>query len=53
MLHVKLDYRMEHIYKLGWLSSPIPQHPMRELRNSHLQALRQESGMSNFGTLIP
>ena len=53
VLHVKLNYKMEHIYKLGWLSSPIPNCPMRELRNSHLMALRRETGMNDFGTLIP
>lgn len=53
VLHVKLDYKIEHIHKLGWLSSPIPDHPMRELRNSHLKALRRETGVNHFGTLIP
>lgn len=53
LLHVKLDYQPKHLYKVGVLNTPIPDHAVRVLRNAHLDALRVETELDTFGEYIP
>jgi hypothetical protein len=57
ILHRRLDYRPEHIYKLGEVTLPIPAYnsgvDFARLRNGHLFCLCYESGINDFGAEIP
>ncbi|MBF0285824.1 MAG: hypothetical protein HQL51_15350 [Magnetococcales bacterium] len=53
MLHVKINYQPNHLFKLGRLTGPIPPHPLPALRNAHLDALRIETEREDFGEMIP
>ena len=53
LLHVKMDYRPEHLHKLGILNTAIPNHTVRTLRNAHLEVLRMETELYSFGAEIP
>ena len=52
LLHVKFDYRPEHLYKLGVLDAPLPDHSVCGLRNFHLLALQLETELYDFGEEI-
>ncbi len=57
ILHARLDYQLQHLWKLGWIRVPhrYPENqassaaPLRQARDLHLLALRVESGRENFG----
>jgi hypothetical protein len=53
MLHTRLTYKPHHIRKLGLIAAPYREHDLRELRNTHLLALRIASGRDDFGEEIP
>jgi hypothetical protein len=57
LLHRRMDYRPEHLYRVGFVDRPIPPHQrgpaFAELRNAHLFCLRYESGREDFGAEIP
>lgn len=53
LLHIKMDYKPEHFYKIGTLTTPVPDHVVRQLRNEHLFVLRYETDRETFGEQIP
>ncbi|MBF0132308.1 MAG: hypothetical protein HQL75_06945 [Magnetococcales bacterium] len=53
LLHVKLDYEPKHMIKTGQILQPRPTHPIWQLRNSHLAALRQKTQEHHYGKEIP
>jgi len=57
IVHRRIDYTPDHIYKVGWVSAPVPPYERGEgfvrLRNGHLECLRRESGRNSFGEEIP
>lgn len=53
ILHRRIAYKPEHLYKIGTVSRPIPEIPLRELRNTHLWCLRIETDRDDFGEEIP
>jgi len=53
MLHVRLDYRREHIVRLGEIRRPPGPPDIKELRNRHLFALQVAAGRDDFGEDIP
>ena len=53
LLHVKLAYKPGYIERLGVLQAPLHDHSIRELRNFHLLALQEDTGLSEFGDYIP
>ncbi|MEO5333342.1 MAG: hypothetical protein H7839_15115 [Magnetococcus sp. YQC-5] len=53
LLHIKMNYHLEHFCKLGVLTNPISDHSVRQLRNDHLVHLRIETGLMTFGEEIP
>ena len=52
ILHRRMDYKPEHFYKTGEITTGIPGHPLSELRNEHLWCLRIESDNETFGMEI-
>ncbi|MBF0212304.1 MAG: hypothetical protein HQM00_01930 [Magnetococcales bacterium] len=53
LLHIKLDYLPKHFDRFGILQTSIPPHPLKVLRNAHLEALRVETVREDFGEMIP
>lgn len=53
LLHVKLDYEPKHMIKTGQILQLRPTHPIWQLRNSHLAALRQKTREHHYGKEIP
>jgi hypothetical protein len=49
MLHRPFRYRQEHIARIGWIRSGLPNHEIWDLRNAHLGRLRGETGRDSFG----
>ena len=53
LLHPKIPYRIEHLFKLGEITTAAPSESLRLLRNRHLQLLRNSSGDVHFGAVVP
>lgn len=57
ILHRRIDYTPDHLFKVGWVTTPIPPHAegpaLARLRNGHLFCLKYESGRENFGAKLP
>lgn len=57
ILHRRIDYTSEHIYKVGLITDSIPPFVrganFARLRNEHLFCLRYETGIEDFGEDIP
>lgn len=57
VLHRRIEYRPEHILKVGKITSPLPPFQtgtaFARLRNGHRFCLRYESGREDFGENIP
>lgn len=53
ILHRRLRYEPRHVHKLGEISRPIPDHPIRELRNTHRICVSLEADLPDeFGAEI-
>jgi len=56
ILHWRIDYTPDHIYKVGLITSSIPPYSrgaaFARLRDQHLFCLRYESNRNNFGQKI-
>lgn len=56
IVHRRVDYTPDHIYKVGWVNAPVPPYDRGDgfvrLRNGHLHCLRRESGRDDFGDEI-
>ena len=50
-MHCRIDYRREHLYRLGTITCPhrLDDGQLREARDLHLLALQVESGREDFG----
>jgi len=51
LLHCRIEYRREHLWKLGWIERPHGCRGARlpEARDLHLLALQEDSGRDDFG----
>ncbi len=49
MLHTRLTYQPHHIARLGLIKQPYKVHDLKDLRNTHLLAVRIASGREDFG----
>ena len=51
IVHCRIDYRREHLYRLGTITRPhgLDDGRLREARDLHLLALQEESGREDFG----
>ena len=51
IVHCRIDYRREHLYRLGTITRPhgLDDGRLREARDLHLLALQVESGREDFG----
>ena len=51
ILHCRIDYRREHLYRLGTITRPhqLNGSQLREARDLHLLALREACGREDFG----
>lgn len=49
VLHHRISYQAEHIFKFGWLKQP--PGTLESARSFHLEWLRQKSGRNDFGTI--
>ena len=51
IVHCRIDYRREHLYRLGTITRPhrLDEGQLREARDLHLLALQVESGREDFG----
>ena len=51
IVHCRIDYRREHLYRLGTITRPhrLDDGQLREARDLHLLALREECGREDFG----
>lgn len=52
ILNLRIDYRPEHIWKVGYIRRPIAFGSLRKRRDQHLQLLRNETGKADFGRLM-
>ena len=52
ILNLRIDYRPEHIYKVGYIRRPVAFGGLRKRRNQHLHLLRTETGKADFGRLM-
>ena len=52
MLHTRLTYQRHHIARLGLINHPYKVHDLKDLRNTHLLAMRIASGREDFGEEI-
>ena len=51
IVHCRIDYRREHLYRLGTITRPhrLDDGQLREARDLHLLALREACGREDFG----
>jgi hypothetical protein len=49
VVHPKVQYKPSNLKRVGFIKARPPSHPISEVRNLHLLALRIASGRSNFG----
>ena len=54
IVHYRIDYRREHLYRLGTITRPhrLDDGQLREARDLHLLALQVESGREDFGEAL-
>lgn len=52
ILNLRIDYRPEHIWKVGYIRRHIALGSLRKRRDQHLQLLRSETGKADFGSLM-
>jgi hypothetical protein len=52
ILNLRIDYQPKHIWKVGYIRSPIALGSLRKRRDQHLQLLRSETGRADFGRLM-
>lgn len=50
VLHYRVPYLAEHIFKFGWLKQP--PGSLESARSLHLEWLRQKSGRNDFGVIL-
>ncbi len=50
LLHIRLNYRLEHLVRVGQLVGPLPELKLSAARDAHLDKLRRQSGRADFGT---
>ena len=48
-LHIRLDYRIEHIAKAATQTGPMATVPLAAARDGHLQTLRVQTGRTDYG----
>jgi hypothetical protein len=53
ILHCRLRYRRDHLFKIGQIVTPLGDLDIRALRNHHLTALRLAADDDTFGEEIP
>lgn len=53
VVHLPMDYRLEHLVKIGRIGTPLPSYPLREVRNVHLTCLQATLGRDDFGEEMP
>ena len=54
ILHCRIDYRHEHLWKTGWIKRPhqLTDDQLRKARDLHLLALQDACGRADFGELM-
>ncbi len=53
ILHRAFRYKPKHVFRLGLISRPIPNHPIRVLRNAHRECVSVEAKLDDwFGAKI-
>lgn len=52
ILNLRIDYRPEHIWKVGYIRRPVTFGNLRKRRDQHLQLLRNETGRNDFGRFM-
>ena len=54
IVHCRIDYRREHLYRLGTITRPhrLDDGQLREARDLHLLALQEACGREDFGELF-
>lgn len=52
-LHQRINYTLKHMMRLGEISTPLPGHSLKALRNDHLLRLRLLGDQDDFGQDIP
>lgn len=54
ILHCRIDYRREHLWRLGWITSPhrMTEAELRCARDEHLLELQVECNRDDFGELL-
>ena len=52
ILNLRIDYRPEHIWKVGYIRRPVEFGNLRKRRDQHLQLLRSETGQPSFGRFM-
>ena len=54
ILHCRIDYRREHLWKLDWIKRPhrMTAAQLRTARDQHLQALQVECNRDDFGEFM-
>lgn len=52
LLHRRIDYRPEHLWRVGMINcTPVTDADILPLRNAHVGRLRRQSGRNDFGIL--
>jgi hypothetical protein len=51
-LHIRLNYRTEHLVRVGQLVGPMPEVRLGAARDAHLDKLRRQSGRTDFGLMM-
>ncbi|MBF0179101.1 MAG: hypothetical protein HQM03_03625 [Magnetococcales bacterium] len=49
LLHPRIEYAPEHIYKVGAITDARPKYDLQELRELHIMSLQDETGRHDFG----
>lgn len=52
ILNLRIDYRPEHIWKVGYIRRPVAFGNLRKRRDQHLKLLRTETGKNDFGRFM-
>lgn len=52
ILNLRIDYKPEHVWKVGYIRRPLSFGPLRKRRDQHLQLLRSKTQSSDFGRLM-
>jgi hypothetical protein len=51
ILHYRIDYQVEHLWKIGWITRPhnVENDDLRSARDLHLLALQEATNRADFG----